>query len=589
MFSEELPSVLRSAIENTDYSIVITTGDLNPPGPLIVYTNSAFTRMTGYASEEILYSSPRTLQGPATEPNVLAEMKAALWRCESFEGCTWNYAKDGRPYQVEWTVTPVCLNGKRPDYFVSIQRDVTARYQSYDRLKSETRRLNSLLQSVGANRDGITGTHNHRGMLLRLQELLDGLGETQAAAGVLCLQLKSVTRLDQTFGTDAVNRLLQVIADRLSSQLKAKETLAHPHEHAFMILLPIGVDAVGDVDRYLKARAKSLIGAITDEAIEMGGEVFHIEAGAGIARSPVDGCDCQKLATLADQAAQRTKNAVHWADHAMATTQLEQIRLERKLLEAIAGHKIVVFYQPIMDLDSNKVLGAEALARWPQPDGHPPIGPDRFIPLAEALGAIDQLGMQVFEQACWQLKSWQELPGNAALWVSVNVAPAQLGDPHLAERFTAITQKIGVSPASVKLEITESALENGLDSVVGVIDKLVAADFPLALDDFGTGHSSLKRLIEIPFNILKADKCFVSELPDGRGAAVVSSLSHLSEHLSIHALGEGVETAAHEAFLRDCNYRYAQGYYYAKPMAPDDFVAWSEWPAKSIERSNRAY
>jgi len=585
MLSEEFSSVLRAAVEGTDISIVITTGELDPPGPIIVYANTAFTTMTGYANEEILDSSPRTLQGPATEPQVLAEMKAALFRCESFEGATWNYAKDGSPYRVEWTVTPVCLNGKRPDYFVSVQRDVTARHQSYDKLKSETRRLNALIQSLGANSDGITVAYNRRGMLLRLQELLDDLGGAHLATGVLCLQLKSVTRLDQTFGTDEVNGLLTVVADRLTSQLKPKETLAHPHEYAFMILLPIGSDAVGGVDCYLKARAQSFIDSITDEAIEMGGEVFHIEAGVGIARAPIDGCDCQKLTTLADQAAQRTKTtelkSVHWADHAAATNQLEQIRLERKLLRAIADQEIVVFYQPIMDLESNRVLGAEALARWLQPEGHTAIGPDRFIPLAEALGSIDQLGMQVFEQACQQLKCWQGFSGNASFWVSVNVAPAQLGDPHLADRFTAITQAIGVSPANVKLEITESALEHGLDEVIGVIEKLIAAGFSLALDDFGTGHSSLKRLIEIPFNILKADKCFVSELPDGRGSAVVSSLSQLSGHLSIHALGEGVETAAQEKFLRNCNYRYAQGYYYAKPMAPAEFVSWSQWSAKT--------
>ncbi len=160
--------------------------------------------------------------------------------------------------------------------------------------------------------------------------------------------------------------------------------------------------------------------------------------------------------------------------------------------------------------------------------------------------------------------------------MSVNVAPAQLRDSNLAQRFLAVTQSTGVSPSSVKLEITESALEHGLDEVSAVIDALATTGFPLALDDFGTGYSSLGRLIHMPFDILKIDRSFVWQTPDGRGAGVVTSLSQLSSHLQLHALGEGVETAAHETFLCDCNYRYAQGFYYAKPMAPADFEAWLE-------------
>ena len=224
------------------------------------------------------------------------------------------------------------------------------------------------------------------------------------------------------------------------------------------------------------------------------------------------------------------------------------------------------------------MAGAEALLRWPLPDGQAPIGPDKFIPLAEQLGLMDELGGQGFEDACLQLRRWQELPGNAAFWVSVNVAPTQLRNPSLADRFIAITQATGVAPACIKLEITENALDVDLSEINTVIDELVAAGFSLALDDFGTGYSSLGRLINMPFTLFKVDKAFVWQIPDGRGAGVVASLSHLSHQLKFDALGEGVETAAQEAYLRDLNYRYAQGYYYAKPMSAADFTAWAGWP-----------
>ena len=245
--------------------------------------------------------------------------------------------------------------------------------------------------------------------------------------------------------------------------------------------------------------------------------------------------------------------------------------LEHGLRRAVNAGELAVVYQPIVALDSNAVVGAEALVRWPQPDGHAPIGPVEFIPVAEALGLMDRIATQVLEQACRQLRHWQQHPGNEAFWVSVNIAPAQLANPNLADEFIAITCAVGVSPACVTLEITESALEQGFEEVSHVIDTLVAAGFPLALDDFGKGHSSLGRLIELPFSVLKVDRSFVWQTPDGRGAGVVSSLSQLSRHLQLHSLGEGVETPAHEAFLRECGYAYAQGFYYGKPVAADDF------------------
>ena len=331
------------------------------------------------------------------------------------------------------------------------------------------------------------------------------------------------------------------------------------------------------------ARARSLVAAVTEKGFQVAGEDLQVEVSAGISRAPTDSSHARELALLAEELAQGAANtdtdSIRWADHSIRGTQRREITLERNLRRAVTESELVLFYQPVMDLGSGKMVGAEALLRWPQPDGHAPIGPDSFIPLAEELGLMDDLGTQVFEDACLQLRRWQELPGNAAFWVAVNLAPRQLRDPNLPERFLAITQTMGVSPARMKLEITEGALEQDLDEVSHVIDDLVAAGFPLALDDFGTGYSSLGRLINMPFNLIKVDQAFVQQAPDGPGAGVVASLAQLSHHLHIDALGEGVETAAQEAFLRDHNYRYAQGFYYAKPMSAVDLAAWAGWPA----------
>ncbi|PHS74139.1 MAG: PAS domain S-box protein [Porticoccus sp.] len=577
-----IPPFLRAAIKESDFSVVITTGELEPPGPVFVHVNDAFTRMTGYTREELLGATPRILQGPDTDRAVLNRLKSNLHAGDSFEGRAWNYRKDGTPYLVEWTITRLRHDGEGHDYFFSVQQEITDLDPAHHRLEGQTRRLNALLNSTGASHDPITGALNHQHMLLRLQRIIDETAASQSVTGLVSLQFRRLDRIDQAFGVEAVNQLLIDIAKRLGHRLELSESLARSHEYTFAVIVPADADGASDSDHHLMTRARSLVAAVTNEDFEVAGETVRVEVSAGIARAPTDGRHARELALLAEELTVGADNTdadpIHWADHSIKETQRRKIELEGDLQRAVSEKALVLFYQPVIDLQTGEAVGAEALLRWPLPDGEAPIGPNEFVPLAEELGLMDELGGQVFEDACLQLRRWQELPGNAAFWVSVNVAPAQLRDPDLAARFLAITQTISVAPACVKLEITESALESDLFEVTHVINGLVAAGFSLALDDFGTGYSSLSRLIDMPFNLIKVDKSFVSQTPDGRGAGVVACLSQLSHHLNIDALGEGVETAAQEAYLRTFNYRYAQGFYYAKPMSTADFAAWAGWP-----------
>lgn len=582
MKSINMPPFLREAIKESDFSVVITSGELEPPGPVFVHVNDAFTRMTGYAREELLGATPRILQGPDTDSAVLSRLKSNLYAGDSFEGRAWNYRKDGTPYLVEWTITRLRHDGEGHDYFFSVQQEITDPDPAHHRKEGQTRRLNALLNSAGANHDPVTGALNHKRMLLRLQRLIDETAASQSVTGLVSLQFMRLDRIDQAFGVEAVNQLLSDIARRLGHRLELSESLARSHEYTFAVIVPVDADDASESDHHLMARARSLVDAVTDEDFEIAGETFRVEVRAGIARAPTDGCHARELALLAEEltdgAANTDADPIRWADHSIKETQRRKIMLEGDLQRAVSEKALVLFYQPVINLESGEMAGAEVLLRWPLPDRQAPIGPDEFIPLAEQLGLMDELGGQVFEEACLQLRRWQELRGNATFWVSVNVAPTQLRNPGLADRFIAITQTIGVAPACIKLEITENALEFDLSEVSHVIDELVAAGFTLALDDFGTGYSSLGRLIHMPFNLIKVDKTFVWETPDGRGAGVVASLSQLSRHLKIDALGEGVETAAQEAYLRTLNYRYGQGFYYAKPMSAADFAAWAGWP-----------
>lgn len=578
----DIPPFLQAVIKESEFSVVITTGELELPGPVFVYVNDAFTSMTGYTREELLGATPRILQGPDTDRAVLDRLKANLRAGDSFEGRAWNYRKNGTPYLVEWTITRLRHDGEGHDYFFSVLQEITDLNPAQPQLEGQTRRLNALLNSTGANHDPVTGALNHQRMLLRLQRLIDETATSQLVTGLVSLQFRRLDRIDQAFGVEAVNQLLSDIAKRLSHRLQSSESLARSHEYTFAVIVSPDADGASDPDHHLMTRARSFIAAVTEKDFEVAGETFRVEVSAGIARAPTDGRHARELALLAEELADGAANTdadpIRWADHSIKEAQRRKIALEGDLRTAVSEKALVLFYQPVIDLESGQMAGAEALLRWPLPDGQATIGPDQFIPLADELGLMDELGGQVFEEACLQLRRWQELPGNEAFWVSVNVAPTQLLNPDIADRFIAITQAIGVAPAFVKLEITENALEVDLFEVSHIINELVAAGFSLALDDFGTGYSSLGRLIDMPFKLIKVDKVFVWQTPDGRGAGVVASLSQLTHHLKIDALGEGVETAAQEAYLCTLNYRYAQGFYYAKPMSAADFTAWAEWP-----------
>ena len=571
--------------------VILTTGELEPPGPAIVYVNDAFLRLTGYAREELVGATPRIFQGPATERSVLDRLNANLRAGHAFEGRTWNYQKDGTPYEVQWTITPLRYAGEEIDHFVSVQRNVTQQDDTQpnqdpnpETLGNRTRRLITLLRSATTDHDPVTGVSNYWGMLLKLQRFIGGTQTTDSATGLIKLQFKDLERVYEAYGIEAILHLLSDIGERLENRLERGESLARSHEYIFAIILPMDTDTADEADRHLLARAQALVAAVTEKAFDVAGNFINVEVGAGIARAPTDSRDPPELAVYAQEAARRAANTnaarVCWAVQGIRRTGRDQLALEQRLRRAIGNHDLRVVYQPILALSSNEVVGAEALVRWPQPEGQTPIGPDEFIPLAEELGLMDLITTQVFEQACDQLWSWQKRPGNDRFRMSVNIAPVQLANPHLADELVAITRAMGVSPAYVALEITESALEQSFDQVSYAIDRLVDAGFPLALDDFGKGHSSLGRLIELPFSVLKVDRSFVAQTPDGRGAAVVASLSHLSEHLQLQALGEGVETAAHEAYLRECGYAYAQGYYYGRPMTPVDFAASMGWAAE---------
>jgi predicted signal transduction protein with EAL and GGDEF domain len=429
------------------------------------------------------------------------------------------------------------------------------------------------------DQDPVTGLFSRRGLLLRLQRLVEGATAERGAVALLELRVERIERVEQAYGTSVVNGLMRDIGERLSRAAHSGELIGRPDNAGFLVIGRIDDTDAAGIDAAIEARADALIEALAAPLI-IGDSQFQPAISCGVARAPADGQYAYELFNITHDASLRAARQptarLAWPDRAGIAAQRQQLSFEARLRRAVSRDEFSLVYQPIIDLrDGERVAGAEVLLRWPQPDSAPPIGPDAFIPLAEELGLMDRLGKRVFERACQQLARWQTTPQQDAFWLSINLAPSQLQDPDLAKRFLAMSRAAGIAPSRIKLEITESAFEADFDTAATVADALAAAGFALALDDFGTGHASMSRLINLPFSVLKVDRSFVSAAPDGAGAAVVTSLGQLAANLDLEAIGEGVQTPAHEAFLRHLGYyAYAQGYHYARPMSATAFEAW---------------
>lgn len=414
--------------------------------------------------------------------------------------------------------------------------------------------------------DPLTGLRNRLSLIREGQQLLDA---APAPAGVAALQVR-LDRMSVVLGATGQqgnSAALHAAAERLSSMVGPEDILGRGDGNSFIVLRVrhLAAESLPLAD-WLDATAERVLARLAEPMV-IEDQQLAISASIGLA-SFADGTPVHHVIEAAEAASLSSRSSggnqsQHFAPGAFAEMR-ERVGVERDLREAVAQRTFAVYYQPVVDMAAeNRIVGAEALVRWPRGDG-PPIGPDRFIPLAEETGLIYQMGLQVFDQACQDLAAWQAQ--GLALWVSVNISPLQLADPQLADKLAARATAAGVDCACLKLEITESALTMDIDDVMHALQRLRAAGFGLSLDDFGTGHSSLARLIRMPFGSIKVDRGFVNDCPAGPGAAVVRSVAALARELNMMLVAEGVEDDVHERFLRENGYRLAQGFRYGRAM-----------------------
>ncbi len=410
-----------------------------------------------------------------------------------------------------------------------------------------------------AYHDDLTGLPNRPLLVERLNQEMAHARRNGKQLAVLFIDLDRFKKINDSLGHDGGDRLLCQVAERLTSCTREGDTVARIGGDEFVVLLP----GLGNAQQ--AARLSSEILGLLAEPFMIDGSTNYVGACIGVAIFPDDGSIAPELLKKADMAMYRAKatgrGRAIFFEESMNVIQQEQSLLERELRLAIERGQLSLRYQPRVRLSDDKLMGAEALLRWQ----HPELGwvsPEKFIPLAEEVGLIDELGGWVLGQVCKQLGHWQT--AGYRLSISVNVSGRQLKSGRLALQVQQALAEHRVRPAGLELEVTEGALIDNIEAVGQQLGQIKRAGVVIALDDFGAGYSSLSYLQRLPVDILKIDRSFTQELGRSEDAgSIVHSIIVLAHALGKTVVAEGVEHEQQAQLLRDWQCELAQGNYYS--------------------------
>ena len=427
-----------------------------------------------------------------------------------------------------------------------------------------------------AHHDALTGLPNRLLFEERLGQLLKGMRQEDGGAAVLCLDLDRFKDVNDSLGHPAGDQLLKEVAQRLLGCVRGGDVVARLGGDEFAILQSSACQP-----EHAEALARRLVKALGAPYIVNATRVV-IGTSVGIAITTGNGNDVNHLLKNADIALYKAKangRGTYCLFEAEMDVQLQARRaMELDLREAIGRHEMMVFYQPLFDLEADKVTGFEALLRW----RHPLLGmvsPAQFIPIAEEIGLIATIGEWVLKQACHDAAKWPK-----DLMVSVNLSPIQFRSSNLVQAVRSSLDTAGLPPRRLELEITESALLKDNDKVLAMLHELRNLGVEIALDDFGTGYSSLSYLRSFPFDKIKIDQSFVREMsrrPDC--LAIVHSVTHLARQLGMATTAEGVETEEQLDQVRKAGCTQAQGYYFDRPKPALEIARWFTRPTQQLE------
>ena len=441
---------------------------------------------------------------------------------------------------------------------------IATRFKKQQQYRSELEQAKDQLDYLMYH-DSLTNLPNQ--LSLREQFKQIKLNHEQPLMTIMCVGLDRFNQINDDLGHTVGDRLLQAVAQRLVNGVTSEDYVARLGSGQFALILPTTPhkkDAVFVAQTLLEQFSQTF--AIDHQ------EIF-VTASIGMALYPRDGRDIEQLLNQANkamfQAKQQGGNCHQFYSIALSKGTSDRVALKTSLRYALERDELQVYYQPQLDLETGKIIGAEALLRWEHPE-RGLVSPIKFIPLAEETGLILPIGEWVLKTACQQTRHWQKV-GYPNLRIAVNLSGRQFQQLDLRHRLVKIFTETGLRPEYLELELTESMLVENTDVAIRRLQALKALGVEIAIDDFGTGYSSLSYLQQFPFDTLKIDRCFIRNIQDNPSqAAITQAIIEMAKTLKLKIVAEGVETEAELAFVMQHHCHAMQGYLFSKPLPTKD-------------------
>ncbi|TAN46841.1 MAG: EAL domain-containing protein [Methylococcaceae bacterium] len=524
----------------------------------IIEVNPAFTRLTGYTLADVLGKNPRILSAGHTDPELYREMWEAIHQRGFWQGEMWDRNKDGNVFPKLLTITVVRNARREIDFHLASFADISQQKATEERIRHV------------AHHDPLTGLPNRLHLQIALEQSLALARRERREVALMFIDLDRFKIINDTLGHNIGDGLLVQVAQRLKASVRESDLVARLGGDEFVVVLsgePIAHAAV--------SVAEKILGTVS-QPYQVESHALHTTPSIGISLYPQDGGGIDALMKSADTAMYHAKEAgrcqFHFYKEAMNRHNQERLTLENHLHQALELEEFLVYYQPQADVQSGRLVGAEALIRWQHPE-RGLLTPDAFIPTAEDNGLIMPIGEWVLRQVCRQIHAWREA-GLQPPVIAVNLSARQFRQDNLVDCVRGILSEAGIAPASIELEITESAAMDRAETATAVFHALHELGVGIAIDDFGTGYSSLSYLKRFPVDKLKIDRSFIMDIPDDpNDAAIAQAIIHMAAGLGLQVVAEGVETEAQRDFLRQKGCDFLQGYWFDKPMPGEAFAA----------------
>ncbi len=546
MLRDEQVRLAKSVFDHTSEGVFVLDEQAH-----FLSVNPAFSEITGHSADSLVGESLLQVSATPQKEEVFAQVLASVRETGRWQGELLEKRLHG-DYFPQWTqINGIFDDQGRIKYFAGLISDLSDR-------KATDEKLDYLL-----NYDALTRLANRVQFRDQLHRALLRFKDRAVPFALVSLDIDRFKQFNDSFGHEMADQLLRQVAERLSAHVQKVDILARvgANEFACIVACQPGFD--------LHVFAERLLYSVTQKPCVMDGHELMLSCSVGVARVPEHAEDIEHLVQYAALAIEKAKfmggNQVQLFDDSLRSFSRQRLEIEQDLRKALANDELEVHYQPKMDLKTRRILSYEALIRWRHPV-RGLVSPDDFVNIAEESGLISDLGAYVLEHACRQTRKWQEA-GFGNLQVSVNLSTRQLRDPGLLHLIRSALTDTAIDPASVELELTESAVMEDMQSTLTVLQSLRDIGLKISIDDFGTGYSSLSYLRHLPVDTLKIDRAFVEHIEHSKDQqAIARAIIVLGTSLNLQIVAEGVENDSQLARLEAYGCDLVQGYHISRPL-----------------------